>query len=77
MSERAEIAQPPLALRPVAVGDAEAMAVALADPALHEYTGGEPATREQLERRYAGQVRGGSADGSERWLNLEPVKSFV
>lgn len=44
------------------------MVVVLADPALHEFTGGQPATLEETRQRYAAWVRGsGSAD--ERWLN--------
>jgi RimJ/RimL family protein N-acetyltransferase len=44
------------------------MVVVLADPALHEFTGGEPATLEEMRQRYAAWVRGsGSAD--ELWLN--------
>lgn len=58
-----------LHLRPLVVADAEVMAHVLADPSLYEFTGGEPPTREELARRYAIQVRGRSADGSERWIN--------
>ena len=44
------------------------MVVVLADPALHEFTGGQPATLDELRRRYAAWVSGsGSAD--ELWLN--------
>lgn len=44
------------------------MVVVLADPALHEFTGGQPATLDQLRERYAAWVKGsGSAD--ELWLN--------
>ncbi len=45
------------------------MTTVLADPELYEFTGGEPPTRDDLARRYAVQVRGHSADGSERWIN--------
>jgi len=44
------------------------MAVVLMDPSLHEFTGGFPATYEQLQERYARLVRG-SADSSIVWLN--------
>lgn len=46
------------------------MAEVLADPSLYAFTGGEPPSVEQLRRRYTAQVRGGPADGGERWLNL-------
>lgn len=59
-----------LALRPLAVADAEAMAGVLADPALYAFTGGEPPTEDDLRRRYTVQTRGHSADGSEQWLTL-------
>ena len=41
----------------------------LADPALYTFTGGEPPTLPELERRYRNQARGQSPDGSERWVN--------
>jgi RimJ/RimL family protein N-acetyltransferase len=44
------------------------MVVVLDDPALHEFTGGQPATLDELRQRYAGWVEGsGSTD--ELWLN--------
>ena len=44
------------------------MAIVLADPALHEFVGGQPATVEELRQRYAAWVQGsGSTD--EVWLN--------
>ncbi len=58
-----------LVLEPLRVGHADELAAVLDDPALHTFIGGEPATREQLRGRYAKQVVGRSADGSERWLN--------
>lgn len=57
-------------MRPVAVGDAEAMVSVLADPSLYQFTGGVPPTREELERRYTSQVRGTSPDGRDIWVNL-------
>lgn len=59
----------PISLRPVRVEDAAAMAAVLADPALYEFTGGEPPTAAALERRYTVQVRGHSADHAEEWIN--------
>ena len=57
-----------LVLRPVRVEDADEMAVALSDPALHEFIGGQPATIGELRDRYAAWTRGsGSTD--EVWLN--------
>lgn len=57
-----------LLLQPVRVEDADEMAIALGDPALHEFIGGQPATVEELRDRYAAWVRGsGSTD--ELWLN--------
>ena len=50
------------------VEDADEMAAVLADPALHTHTGGRPATREELARRYAVQTRGSSPDGRHRWF---------
>jgi RimJ/RimL family protein N-acetyltransferase len=57
-----------LVLRPVRAEDADEMAVALGDPALHEFIGGQPATVQELRDRYAAWIRGsGSTD--ELWLN--------
>ena len=58
-----------LALTPLRVADAAEMVGVLADPALYEYTGGAPPTRDELEARYTRQARGRSPDGRERWLN--------
>jgi RimJ/RimL family protein N-acetyltransferase len=58
-----------LVLEPLRVAHADEMAALLDAPALHTFIGGEPATHEQLRSRYAAQVAGQSADGSERWLN--------
>ncbi|MFE8934569.1 GNAT family N-acetyltransferase [Micrococcus luteus] len=56
-------------LRPLSPGDAPEMTRVLADPALYQYTGGEPPTVEGLTRQYALQSRGHSADETETWLN--------
>jgi len=58
-----------LLLEPLRVEHAEAMACLLDDPQLHIFTGGRPATVAELRSRYAEQVVGHSADGSQRWLN--------
>lgn len=59
-----------LSLRPLCVADSQVMTEVLTDPCLYQFTGGEPPTAEQLSQRYAAQVRGGPADGSQRWVNL-------
>jgi RimJ/RimL family protein N-acetyltransferase len=58
-----------LILDPLRVKDAEEMAPLLADPGLHTYIGGVPATVGELRERYRRQVGGRSPDGSQRWLN--------
>lgn len=57
-----------LLLRPLLVVDAEEMVDVLADPALHQFTGGQPATLDELRDRYESWVLGSGLDG-ERWLN--------
>lgn len=56
-------------LRPLTVDDAAEMTRVLADPGLYEFTGGEPPTRDGLERRYRAQAAGRSPDGTQRWIN--------
>ncbi|GAA3147875.1 GNAT family N-acetyltransferase [Planomonospora alba] len=58
-----------LRLEPLAVGHAEEMAAVLADPALHAFTGGSPATAAQLRDRYARLVAGPPPGSTETWLN--------
>ncbi|MGH2851405.1 MAG: GNAT family N-acetyltransferase [Solirubrobacteraceae bacterium] len=48
---------------------ADELAPVLDDASLHRYIGGEPAGIEELRARVERQVRGGSLDGRERWLN--------
>ncbi|MFI6099074.1 GNAT family N-acetyltransferase [Lentzea sp. NPDC051213] len=57
-----------LNLLPLRVEHAAEMAGVLADPALHTYTGGAPATPEELDARYRRLVAG-SPDPAVRWLN--------
>ncbi|MFJ5121609.1 GNAT family N-acetyltransferase [Kitasatospora sp. NPDC088548] len=57
-----------LDLVPVGPEHAEEMAAALADPALHVFTGGEPATADALRTRYA-RLAAGSPDPAEAWGN--------
>lgn len=60
---------PRLVLEPLSPAHAEEMAPVLADPALHRFTGGVPATVDELRERYARQAAGRSPDGRARWLN--------
>lgn len=60
---------PRLVLEPLSPAHAEEMAPVLADPALHRFTGGVPATVDELRERYARQAVGRSPDGRARWLN--------
>ena len=39
------------------------------DVALHAFTGGSPASADELRSRYARQVAGHSPDGGQGWLN--------
>jgi RimJ/RimL family protein N-acetyltransferase len=58
-----------LILEPLRVEHAQEMAVTLDDQALHTFTGGEPATVDELRRLYERQVVGHSPDGTQSWLN--------
>lgn len=58
-----------LTLVPLTAAYADAMAVALGDPALHTYTGGAPDTAEALRARYA-RLAAGSPDPAVSWVNL-------
>jgi RimJ/RimL family protein N-acetyltransferase len=57
-----------LDLLPLRVEHAAEMALVLADPALHTFTGGAPDSRQALESRYRRLVTG-SPDPAVRWLN--------
>lgn len=57
-----------LDLEPLRVEHADEMAAVLADPALHTFVGGAPATPEALRSRYEAMVAG-SPDPAESWLN--------
>ena len=41
----------------------------LADPALHAFIGGEPASEAELRERFTRQAAGHSPDGAQGWLN--------
>ena len=58
-----------LDLEPLRVEHADELAPLLDDPALHRFIGGRPLTRAQLGERYSRLAHGGSADGTQRWLN--------
>ncbi|CAL8900067.1 GNAT family N-acetyltransferase [Kocuria varians] len=58
-----------ITLRPLRVDDAHDMAEVPAGAELYRYTGGEPPSVSDLQRQYAVQTRGRSADGTEQWFN--------
>lgn len=58
-----------LVLEPLRLEHADEMAPLLDDSRLHTFTGGRPATLDELRETYAQQVAGRSPDGSQRWLN--------
>ncbi len=57
-----------LLLTPLGTGDAEEMVEVLADPRLHQFIGGRPATLEELRARYAAMTAGSSGP-DELWRN--------
>jgi RimJ/RimL family protein N-acetyltransferase len=57
-----------LLLAPLHPGDADELAAVLADPALHRFTGGRPATLQELRTRYAA-LAAGSGRPEELWRN--------
>ncbi len=63
------LSSPAVRLRPTRIGDAEQLARVLADPALYRFIGGGPPDRRELRSRLARQLRGGSPDRHETWLN--------
>lgn len=67
-SEDSSIVTDRLLLSPLVVDNAAEMVDVLADPALHEFTGGRPATLDELRDRYQSLVLG-SGLAAERWLN--------
>lgn len=58
-----------LILEPLSVDHTTPMVKVLADPVLYEFTGDEPPTYGELERRYTAQCGGESKDASQWWLN--------
>lgn len=63
------IETPRLVLEPLRIDHADEMAPVLDDATLHAFTGGNPATVDQLRERYSRQVAGQSRDGTQGWLN--------
>ncbi|MER6302664.1 GNAT family N-acetyltransferase [Kitasatospora sp. NPDC001539] len=57
-----------LDLLPIGPEHADELAAALADPALHAFTGGRPATPEEQRARCA-RLAAGSPDPAEQWGN--------
>jgi len=57
-----------LLLTPLGAGDAEEMVEVLADPGLHQFIGGRPATLAELRTRYAA-LAAGSPRPQELWRN--------
>ncbi len=58
-----------LVLEPLRVEHAAELAALLDDTRLHEFTGGEPASLDELTSRFERQVTGRSADGAQQWFN--------
>jgi RimJ/RimL family protein N-acetyltransferase len=66
--EAPSIATMRLVLDPLRVEDADEMVCVLGDPALYEFTGGQPSTIDELRDRFAAWTQG-SGSHSELWLN--------
>jgi RimJ/RimL family protein N-acetyltransferase len=58
-----------LVLEPLRPDHARELAAVLADPALHAFTGGQPASEAELRERFTRQAAGRSPDGAQGWLN--------
>ena len=56
-------------LEPLRASDADELFPLLDDPQLHTYTGGRPATRDELVSRFRRLESRRSPDSSEEWLN--------
>jgi hypothetical protein len=66
--EAATITTERLVLTPLGQADADTMVDVLGDVRLHEFTGGHPASRADLRRRYQ-RLAAGSGDPDRVWLN--------
>lgn len=60
---------PRVQLEPLTIAHAQEAAEILNDVRLHQWIGGTPPTRHELEQRYHRQVIGHSPDGQHGWLN--------
>ena len=69
MEDAGAIAGEHVWLSPLAVSDAEEMTAVLSGGELYAFTGGQPPTLDELRDRYARQVAGWPADGSQEWRN--------
>ena len=58
-----------LDLEPLSADHAQEAVTVLDDARLHTWTGGEPASLQELEARYRRQASGQSPDGTRGWLN--------
>jgi len=58
-----------LCLEPLTVDHAPEAVTVFADPRLHTWTGGQPASLDELRARYRRQSAGQSPDGRHGWLN--------
>jgi RimJ/RimL family protein N-acetyltransferase len=58
-----------LRLEPLTTRDVDALFPLLDDPALHSFIGGDPMTREELERWVGAVVAGSSPSANEIWCN--------
>jgi RimJ/RimL family protein N-acetyltransferase len=68
------ITTPRLIVRPLAVDDADEMVHVLADPVLHEFTGGAPLSLDELRARYERWSCGSGSD-DEAWLNWIVIRA--
>lgn len=58
-----------LQLEPLSINHAKEAAITFADPKLHKFIGGKPATVTELSKRYAKLESGHSLDGKQLWFN--------
>ncbi|WP_253202144.1 GNAT family N-acetyltransferase [Subtercola sp. PAMC28395] len=67
--ERSAIVSERLRLEPLTIDHAVEMEAVLSSTSLYEFTGENPPSLAELQERYARQVTGRSADGSQLWFN--------